>query len=63
VLVDKLDIKNWHEGIDRKLKIVEDVQIVFQQKIDTNREDLFSMLIIILIFVELVFGILSYLKG
>jgi len=63
VLVDKLDIKNWHDGIDRKLKIVEDVQTVFQQKIDANREDLFSILIIILIFVELIFGILSYLKG
>jgi len=63
VLVDKLDIKNWHDGIDRKLKIVEDVQTVFQQKIDANREDLFSVLIIILIFVEVVFGILSYLKG
>lgn len=63
VLVDKLDIKNWHDGIDRKLKIVEDVQTVFQQKIDANREDLFSVLIIILIFIELMFGILSYLKG
>jgi len=63
VLVDKLDIKNWHNGIDRKLKIIEDVQTVFQQKIDANREDLFSVLIIILIFIELMFGILSYLKG
>jgi hypothetical protein len=43
------------------LRIVEDVQTVFQQKIDTTREDLFSVLIIILIFVELMFGALSYL--
>lgn len=63
LLAEKLDLKNWHEGIDRKLKIVEDVQTVFQQKIDTTREDLFSVLIIILIFIELMFGILSYLKG
>jgi len=62
LLADKLDLKNWHEGIDRKLQIVEDVQTIFQQKIDTNREDLFSILIIILIFIELMFGVLSYLK-
>jgi hypothetical protein len=63
LLVEKLDLKNWHDGIDRKLKIVEDVQTLFQQKIDTTREDLFSVLIIILIFVETMFGILNYLKG
>ncbi len=63
LLADKLDLKNWHDGIDRKLRIVEDVQTVFQQKIDANREDLFSVLIIILIFIELMFGVLSYLKG
>lgn len=63
LLAEKLDLKNWHDGIDRKLRIVEDVQTLFQQKIDTTREDLFSVLIIILIFVELMFGILSYLKG
>jgi len=63
LLADKLDLKNWHEGIDRKLRIVEDVQTVFQQKIDTTREDLFSVLIIILIFIELMFGVLSYLRG
>lgn len=63
VLVDKLDIKNWHDGIDRKLRIIEDVQTVFQQKIDANREDLFSVLIIILIFVEAMFGMLNFLRG
>jgi hypothetical protein len=63
LLAEKLDLKTWHDGIDRKLRIVEDVQTLFQQKIDTTREDLFSVLIIILIFVELMFGILSYLKG
>ena len=63
VLVDKLDLKSWHDGIDRKLHIVADVQTVFQQKIDTTREDLFSVLIIILIFVETLFGFINYLKG
>ena len=63
LLAEKLDLKSWHDGIDRKLRIVEDVQTVFQQKIDTAREDLLSVLIIILIFIELMFGALSYLKG
>jgi hypothetical protein len=63
LLADKLDIKSWHEGIDRKLRIVEDVQTIFQQKIDTNREDIFSILIIVLIFIELMFGALNYLKN
>lgn len=63
LLVEKLDLKSWRDGIDRKLQILEDVQTLFQQKIDTTREDLFSVLIIILIFVEAMFGFLNYLKG
>lgn len=62
-LVDKLDLKNWSSGIDRKLSIIEDMQTVYQQKIDTNREDIFSVLVIILIFVEVIFGFLNYLRG
>src|SRR5579872_3345393 len=62
-LVDKLDLKNWSDGIDRKLHIIEDVQTVYQQKIDTNREDIFSILVIILIFVEVIFGFLNFLRG
>ncbi len=62
LLVDKLDLKNWRDSIDRKLRIVEDVQTVYQRKIDTNREDLLSVLIIILIFIELVIGVLTYFK-
>ncbi len=62
-LVDKLDIKNWSDGIDRKLHIIENVQTVYQQKIDINREDIFSILVIILIFVEVIFGFLNFLRG
>jgi len=60
-LVDKLDLKSWHDGIDRKLKIIEDIQTVYQHKIDVNREDMLTILIIVLIFIELVIGILNYL--
>ena len=62
-LVKKLDLKTWKDGIDRKLHIVEDVQTVYQHKIDTNREDIFSILVIILIFVEVIFGILNFLRS
>ncbi len=62
LLVDKLDIKNWRDSINRKLDIIKDVRTIYQNKIDATREDLTSFLIIILIFIELVIGILSYLK-
>jgi len=60
--MQKLDIKNWNSAIDRKLSIIRDVQTVYQHKMDAVREDILSILIIILIFIELVVGILSYLK-
>jgi hypothetical protein len=62
LLVDNLDIKSWRDGIDRKLRIVESVQTGYQRKIETNREDMLSLLITILIFIELIIGILSYIK-
>jgi len=61
-LFDKLDLKSWQDGIDRKLKIIEDVQTVYQHKIDVNREDMLTVLIIVLIFIELIIGILHYLN-
>jgi hypothetical protein len=62
LLVNKLDLKHWSDGIERKLTIIDDLQTVYQQKIDTHREDIFSILVIILIFVEVIFGILNFLR-
>ncbi len=62
VLEEKLDLKNWKASLDSKLAIIKDVLSVYQSKIDTTREDLLSVLIIVLIFIELVVGILSYFK-
>lgn len=62
LLVDKLDLKNWKESIDSKLEIIKDINFIYQSKVDSIREDLLSVLIIVLIFIELVVGILSYLK-
>jgi len=63
MLAKKLDLKIWQEALNNKLEILADLQEVYQNLINTTREDLLSVLIIILIFIELVIGILSYLKG
>lgn len=62
LIVEKLDINTWKESINRKLDIIKDVSTVYQNKVESAREDLTSGLIILLIFIELVIGILSYLK-
>lgn len=62
VLVEKLDLKNWKDSIDTKLGIIKDLNSYYQSKVDSVREDFLSVLIIVLIFIELVVGILSYLK-
>jgi len=54
LLVDKLDLKNWKESINKKLAIIGDIRSVYQHKIDAIREDMLTMLIIFLIFTELV---------
>ena len=62
LLVEKLDIGNWRESITRKLEIIIDVRTVYENKVEALREDLLSVLIIVLIFIELVVGILHYFK-
>jgi len=59
LLVEKLDLKNWHNAIERKLSIIHDIQSTHQHKIDITREDMLTVLIIILIFIELIVGILK----
>ena len=61
-LMKKLDIESWQESIERKLDIVKDVQLVYQHKTDVIRENILEILIIILIAIELVIGILEYMK-
>jgi len=59
LLGKKLDIKNWRNGIDRKLSIIHDMQSTYQHRIDIIREDILSILVIVLIFIELIIGILK----
>lgn len=62
LLTDKLDLNRWKNAIENKLEIIKDINTLYQNKNDAIREDLLSTLIIVLIFIELVIGILSYLK-
>jgi len=62
LLVEKLDIRNWQASIGRKLNIIFDLRSVYESKIHDIREEILTVLIIILIFIELVVGIAHYLK-
>ena len=58
-LISKLDLQGWKQAIEKKLSIIKEIRQVYQHKVDTNREDLLSVLIIILILIELIMGIHS----
>ena len=62
LLTSKFDLDNWRDSINRKLDIIRDVRAVYENKVNALREDLLSLLIIVLIFIEMIVGILSYLK-
>ncbi|MCX5924684.1 MAG: hypothetical protein NT124_00090 [Candidatus Dependentiae bacterium] len=59
LLVEKLDLGNWRSGIDRKLSIIHDIQSTYQHRIDIIREDILSVLVIVLILIEVIIGILK----
>ncbi len=58
LLQDKLDLKNWREGIERKLSIVQDIRTILQHKVDGAREDILSVLVVILIMFEVLVALL-----
>lgn len=62
LLVEKRDLKNLKDGIDKKLAIIKDVLSTLQHKTEAIREDMLTVSIIVLICIELVIGVLSYLK-
>lgn len=62
LLADKLDLQEWKDSINAKLDIVQQVQSLLQHKIETVRGDMLEVLIIILIFIELVLGIIGHFK-
>ena len=58
LLVKKLELENWKTSVDKKLTIVRDVRSIYQNKINVIREDMLSVLIIVLIFIEVIIGLL-----
>ncbi len=58
-IITQLDLRSWQKSINKKLNIIKDIRYVFQNKVDANREDLLSVLIIILIMIELFFAIVK----
>lgn len=57
LLIKQLGLQSWNESIARKLDIIGDIRSVYQHKIDAVREDMLTILIIILIFIELIVGL------
>lgn len=52
LIIKQLDLRSWQKSIDKKLNILKEIRYVYQNKIDANREDLISILIITLIMME-----------
>lgn len=62
LLMEKRELKNLKESIDKKLGIVKDVLSTLQHKTEAIREDMLTVSIIVLICIELIIGVLSYFK-
>lgn len=60
LIVTKLNLENWQKSITKKLNIIKDIRYVYQNKVDANREDLMSVLIIILIMIEVFFAMTKH---
>lgn len=57
LLVKNLEINEWRSSVEKKLSLIRDVKTIYQNKVNAIREDMFSLLITILIFVELLVGL------
>lgn len=60
LLVDKLDLEGWRKSINQKLDIIMDIKNVIQHKVDSIRGDMLEVLIIILIFIEVLIGLMRH---
>lgn len=59
LLVKKLEINAWKASVDEKLEIIRDVRSIYQNKVNSIREDLLSTLIIVLIIIELLVAVIK----
>lgn len=56
LIIKQFDLRSWKRSINKKLDILKEIRYVYQNKVDANREDLLSVLIIILIMIEVFFA-------
>ena len=59
LLSSRLDLYNRQEAIEKKLTIIHDIRSVLQAKVDSIREDMLTILIIVLIMIEVFIGFLG----
>lgn len=59
-LVDTLDLKGWRDSIQAKLSLISDITSLYDQRSSAARDDMFNVLISILIFTEIILGLLNY---
>lgn len=59
LLIDKLELQNTRESINKKLSIMQDIRSVWQKKVDSIKEDILTVSIIILIFIELIVAMIK----
>lgn len=52
ILVEKMNLKEWQDSINRKLTIIHDLYMVYQERMDTIHEELLTIVIIVLIAFE-----------
>lgn len=60
LLVEKLGLDDWKKTVNNKLNIIKEISLVLQKKIDSVREDMLTVLIIILIFIELLVALVTH---
>lgn len=60
LLKEKLDLNNWKDSINRKLSIILSISNVYQHQMEAIRENIISLSIIVLIFLELMLAIWRY---
>lgn len=57
LLAQKLDLRGLKDSIDKKLVIISEIRAVYYKKIDSIREDLLSVLVILLIITEILVAV------
>jgi hypothetical protein len=62
LMTEKMDIPNWKESINRKLSIIQGISDIYQHKMEALREDILTMSIIVLIFLELLLGLMNVMR-